>query len=273
MKQKITVRLGLFITIIFLLPLIIFIKFSYDSYLEYKEPLVEEIGDSYRICSINACSQFPKRIIDNSKFSSSDFDIESGQYFNTLFNRLKNLQDDPDFNFVNFDIISGYYLALNSAKFARNNSQKIFYFLIFITFVYLLTFLFIWFKNQIILIDTMVRIKSLWLKKISFNVDNVEVIGIVTTTPFIAKRTSIDQINWRDAVGVYYRSPMGNIDNIVIPLYIFPGFKKIIKEIIKRRPSVKIFFNLHMLIEYLIKKGYISSPWTKYQFPAASPPY
>jgi len=75
----------------------------------------------------------------------------------------------------------------------------------------------------------------------------VEKINIITVTPFVPARTNIYQINWREIVEVLFRNSTDQVDNIAVPLFLFPGFKKIVQEIAKRNPNIKISFLKHTI--------------------------
>jgi hypothetical protein len=55
-------------------------------------------------------------------------------------------------------------------------------------------------------------------------------------------RTNIEQINWRDLVMIIYRDDLGSLGSVAIPLFIFPGFKKVVKKIVEINPEVKVNF-------------------------------
>ena len=55
-------------------------------------------------------------------------------------------------------------------------------------------------------------------------------------------RTNIEQINWRDLVIIIYRDDIGWLRSVAIPLFVFPGFKKVVKKIVENSPGVKVSF-------------------------------
>jgi hypothetical protein len=78
--------------------------------------------------------------------------------------------------------------------------------------------------------------------KTEFNIKKVERINIITLTPLIPIRTNIEQINWRDLVIIIYRDDIGRLMSVGIPLFVFPGFKKVVKKIVEANPGVKVSF-------------------------------
>jgi hypothetical protein len=55
-------------------------------------------------------------------------------------------------------------------------------------------------------------------------------------------RTNIEQINWIDLVMIIYRDDLGSTESVEISLFVFPGFKKVIKKIVEINPEVKVNF-------------------------------
>lgn len=75
----------------------------------------------------------------------------------------------------------------------------------------------------------------------TISIADISEIKVITTTPLIATRTHLDEINWRDRVEINYRQ--GNqLQTAVIELYLFPRTKTILKEIVKLQPLIKVTF-------------------------------
>jgi hypothetical protein len=75
----------------------------------------------------------------------------------------------------------------------------------------------------------------------TISVAQISEIKVITTTPSIPTRTSIDEINWRDRVEINYRQDNHPL-TAIIELYLFPKTKTILKEIVKSHPLIKVTF-------------------------------
>lgn len=86
--------------------------------------------------------------------------------------------------------------------------------------------------------NDLVRLRSFGL---DIDVSNIQKIKIITTTPLIPTRVSIDQINWRDIVVIFYHDN-GNLSTERINLFNYPGFKKVVIDILRNNPQIQLEF-------------------------------
>ena len=148
-------------------------------------------------------------------------------------------------------ILFGYFLVIELIK--HQNS------ILFYTLLFLISLVFPiahWFKNKIVLEDNIVSIKSLLFLPRSreswgpiysfetpadkkFNINNIDNITVITTWAFRAARDNIDEAGSGENIDIHCRGPE---ETITVELFRFPRFKKIVKEIIRRNPEVKIGF-------------------------------
>jgi len=161
---------------------------------------------------------------------------------------------------MEFEEARRYYLALERAKTTKDLAKQHFrsnliLFLLF-NLVVLPLYVFSWLKSYIKIDDDLVIVNDLvgvilFINmygefnidmNAQFNIRKVERINILTLTPLIPMRTNIEQINWRDLVIIIYRDDIGRLRSVAIPLFVFPGFKKVVKKIVEANPGVKVSF-------------------------------
>lgn len=75
----------------------------------------------------------------------------------------------------------------------------------------------------------------------TIRIADISEIAVITTTPSVSTRTSLDEINWRDRVEINYRQD-NQLHTALIELYLFPKTKAILNEIIKSQPRIKVTF-------------------------------
>lgn len=75
----------------------------------------------------------------------------------------------------------------------------------------------------------------------TISIANISEIKVITTTPYISTRISLDEINWRDRVEINYRQD-NQLHTALIELYLFPRTKAILKEIVKSQPLIQVTF-------------------------------
>ncbi|OGG15898.1 hypothetical protein A3D78_06985 [Candidatus Gottesmanbacteria bacterium RIFCSPHIGHO2_02_FULL_39_14] len=78
---------------------------------------------------------------------------------------------------------------------------------------------------------------------------NITNLKAITTTPLIPVKKEISELNWRDKIIIEYRTTTNEPKQLTIPLYIWPRFRKIIPEIIKKRSDLKMVFDKVSLSE------------------------
>jgi hypothetical protein len=222
----------------------------YDNYRIYKAPLIQEEGQYYIICysRYEPCSSFDKKTIDRIKSKYQNY-VTYLKTFDPYY--VMNLLKREDFNFMEFEEASRYYSALERAKMTKSIIKQylrddIVLFLLINLFIPPLFILF-WWKNYIKINDDLVTVNlfiiNLFINmKTEFNIKKVEIINVTTLTPLIPMRTNIEQINWRDLVMIIYRDDLGSTGSVEISLFVFPGFKKVIKKIVEINPEVKVNF-------------------------------
>lgn len=90
----------------------------------------------------------------------------------------------------------------------------------------------------------------LFIKGFQLNVRDITKIKVITVTPYISERTSTNQINWRDNVEITFLED--NVQKIeIVSLFVYPGFKKVLQEIVSRYPEIKIEYYKKTLMEKL----------------------
>jgi hypothetical protein len=253
MGKQTVIRINPFITIFFLL-FYLYLAYSlwqpvYDNYRIYKAPLIQEEGQYYIICysRYEPCSSFDKKTIDRIKSKYQNY-VSYLKTFDPYY--VMNLLKREDFNFMEFEEASRYYSALERAKMTKSITKQylrddIILFLL-INLVIPPLFILFWWKNYIKINDDLVTV-SLFINlfinmKTEFNIKKVEIINVITLTPLIPMRTNIEQINWRDLVMIIYRDDLGSLGSVAISLFVFPGFKKVVKKIVEINPEVKVNF-------------------------------
>jgi hypothetical protein len=254
MGKQTVIRINPFITIVFLL-FYLYLAYIlwqplYDNYRIYKAPLIQEEGQYYIICysRYEPCSSFDKKTIDRIKSKYQNY-VTYLKTFDPYY--VMNLLKREDFNFMEFEEASRYYSALERAKMTKSITKQylrddIVLFLL-INLVIPPLFILFWWKNYIKINDDLVTVSlfiiNLFINmKTEFNIKKVEIINVITLTPLIPMRTNIEQINWRDLVMIIYRDDLGSLGSVAIPLFIFPGFKKVVKKIVEINPEVKVNF-------------------------------
>jgi hypothetical protein len=75
------------------------------------------------------------------------------------------------------------------------------------------------------------------------NVENVKSINVLTKTPFIKNRKSLDEINWRDEVILKYVGENNTLKKVKFSLFLFTNLKKMFKKIVELNPSVEVLFD------------------------------
>lgn len=150
-------------------------------------------------------------------------------------------------------ILFGYFFIVELTKY--QNSVCFFVILFLISLIAPIAH---WFKNKIVLENNIVSIKSfLFLPRTKemcgpfysfetptskkFDINTVKSITIRTTWVFRSVRNNIDKVGIGENIDIYCEES-GHQERITVELFRFPGFKKIIKEILKTQPQVKMDF-------------------------------
>ena len=251
MKQEIVVRINLFI-IVFLLfstliPALILLKEAYDAYIYYKSSLVEEHDNFYLICSLTNCYSFEKESIYklSLKYGNLKFPISNTNNAEEILKSINFVLANCHLKFIDYPeclLINRLKTAIESAIFFKEIAKEDFYFYTPLSLIALLLplyILFIFYYNKITLVDNTINFKlflNFRIIKRSFSIDSIERINIITTTPHFPKRKNIEDINWKEIVQITVQ-----MEEVTIPLIIFPGFKKILKKIIEKNPQIKLF--------------------------------
>ena len=132
-----------------------------------------------------------------------------------------------------------YYATIELAKDYVSVQRRTFYLLSAFGTFFLLVAFFFWFTSKSELSGNTVIVKApLLRKKDAVDINKIQSLQVITTFPSTPVRADISQINWRDKVVVGEKS-----GQIVVSLFIFPGFRKIVKEISARRPDIKVSFS------------------------------
>lgn len=110
----------------------------------------------------------------------------------------------------------------------------------------------LWFANKIEVLNDVITIKSIFPRRIlrpiftikskkkTFSINDINKIVLISTTPFGPDKKNIDELNWRDDIIIYLNQDLGIT---IIPLYVFPGFKKVLKDIMNKRPNIPTNFD------------------------------
>jgi len=159
-------------------------------------------------------------------------------------------------------ILFGYFFFMELIKY-----QNSIWFFTLLFLISLISPLVHWFKNKIVLEDNIVSIKSLLFLPRSreswgptynfetpadkkFDINNIDSITVRTTWAFRAVRNNIDKAGLGENIDIRCKEPE---ETITVELFRFPRFKEITKEIIRRKPEVKISFTKHGVINNLKK--------------------
>ena len=217
--QKSTIRINLLYLILLVFPLIFLFNRAWQSFrISMAEP-VSDKGDWYVVCSYTGCRTYEKRLLQKTpEFDNYPFDYSEKFYNDSA--EAKRIASSERGLAVFFGILGGIYLWLFASIYLNN---------------------YIIFDGKSITVQTsrfpVSRYYGSYLKNSHLNgtifLENITAINITTTTPLIPDRKNLQEINWRDIVKIQSGS-----DSIGIPLFIFPGFKKILLEIHRKKPGI-----------------------------------
>lgn len=227
-----------------IVPLVILLGFTYKTFQEsFGSPYRVVDGKYYVICpTVNGCNTYVKSDIDHPGNPS---------YF---LNPLTNFQND-----------------LVSVKSQQSAEKQIFYFLCVLSAGLIAVGMVVWTRNSIAIKDNVITINSLlssgrpqfglkpyrWktTKRASIPLESITGIKVVTTTPLIPNRTDVSQVNWRDVIYLSYNQANSVPSTAAIEFFIFPGFKKILRDLISQNPKLPISFTKESTVEKLQDVG------------------
>ncbi len=228
--KKITARISLFVIFIISLPAIISGYLAVENYKESRKPIAFESNGFYFVCD-GGCSSYEKQIIDNPEPYEQVF------------------RND-------------YFRKLDLASSLSESARKTAYFYTFLFFGCATSVLIFWLINKITFDGETIIVKTTRfqaqgvsipqpLQKGSFSINEIEGIKIIRTTPFGPEVPDISRVNWRDRVKIIL-SPTGGLQREVkIDLYLFPRFREVLTEIVKKRPDIKVVFSKSTISENL----------------------
>lgn len=131
-----------------------------------------------------------------------------------------------------------YSASVELAKNFARDQQRLLYFLSASGALFLLVALFFRFTTKIELSGDTIAIRSpMLLKKDIVDVNSIRSLQAVTAVPLIRACTDISQVSWGDNIVI---SEEGG--QMAVSLFVFPGFRRIVNEVLAKRPEIKVSF-------------------------------
>lgn len=97
------------------------------------------------------------------------------------------------------------------------------------------------------------------LKSLDLSLDQITKIGIETTTPLIPLKKSVNEINWRDNVYIFFNTNLGE-ETEVLSAFDHPDLRDIIMKIVSLKPNIEVVFRKTTPLENLWRSGEFSVP-------------
>jgi hypothetical protein len=211
-ETKLVVRLNPLVLLIFLIPILFLAKAVYTSYQHSSLGVVTSDEAAYYVYTPLGWRRYEKAIIDQENTGSPQAQ------------KLKEMARQT---------------FLDDIEVSREQGrveQRLFYLLSgAVTILLVVTFLF-WFTSEIELSGDVVIVRSPLLRKRDVvKVDNIKNLRIVAAFPS-PKKDDLPRFGGWGKVEI----DDGEEEPMVISLFAFPGFYKIIKEVLERKPKLKI---------------------------------
>jgi len=215
--SKIVVRLNPLILLVLLLPALFLLHSSYSVYRQIPANITGSDENYYHVYTALGWRRYEREVIDQTRR------YEKGSYLEKLDELTR----------------ENYYASIELAKDYVSAQRRTFYFLsAFGTFLLLIA-LFFWFTSKSELSRDTVTVKvPLLRKKDAIDINKIQSLQVIASFPLAPARTEISQINWRDNIVIGEKS-----GQVVVSLFIFPGFRRIVKEISARRSDIKVSFS------------------------------
>jgi len=231
MDEKISVRISFIILAVVAIPPAMFFYFALKQYLASIKPAALDKEDYYVVCTYSGCSSYEKSLID------------SPEPYQTSFQ-------------------SQYYDKVQAAKAESVSERRLFYLFTFSSFCYSSIASIFYLRNKILLdndrifinlknINTHYQKVEMFSQRLEFSINDIKKINIVSKTPLGPIKTKVEEVNWRDRVEIYFNTGDGAEDVAMVDIYLFPRFKKVLLEIVKRRSDIKVSFIRTTVMENL----------------------
>ncbi len=80
-------------------------------------------------------------------------------------------------------------------------------------------------------------------RHVEININTIKEIKIATTAALAKRKTNIEQAGLHEKAVITYQQSHGPESEATVWLFAFPQFTKVIKEIARRRPEIKVTFS------------------------------
>ncbi len=211
-ETKVVVRLNPLVLLIFLIPILFLARAAYTSYQYSSFGVVTSDQEAYHLYTPLGWRRYERAVIDKE-------DVGSGQS-----GRMDEL------------VRQAFFDDIEVSREQGRVEQRLFYLLSGVGMLFLVVIFFFWFTSKIELSGGTVTVRSPLLRKRDVvKVGKIKNLRIVGAFP-IPKGDALPRFGGWGKVEI----DDGEEEPMVISLFTFPGFYKIIKEVLARRPELKI---------------------------------
>ena len=88
-------------------------------------------------------------------------------------------------------------------------------------------------------------------RRVEININNIKEIKIATIAALAKRKANIEEASLHEKAVITYQEVYGPENEVTVFLFAFPQFTKVIKEIIRRRPEIKVMLSKQSVMDNL----------------------